>query len=146
MLATASADSTRAHEQTVRLSPRDLPVEPVPSPTIDKDAQTVRARPAKRPTKPLPKAISAFDGKTMRLPPIDLPVVGKSNVRAVLAAMGFAVVPMWAGLIATVALAPCGEDLMFPLNPATVTITLVGHLIFGLVLGLAFLKAPSGRA
>ena len=34
---------------------------------------------------------------------------------------------------------------MFPLNTATVTITLVGHLIFGLVLGLAFLKAPRGR-
>ena len=59
--------------------------------------------------------------------------------------MGFAVFPTWAGLMATVALAPRGEDLMFPLNPATVTITLVGHLIFGLVLGLAFLKAPSGR-
>jgi hypothetical protein len=35
---------------------------------------------------------------------------------------------------------------MLPLNPATVTITLVGHLIFGLFLGLAFLKAPSGRS
>jgi len=80
MLATASAEPTRAHEQTVRLSPHDLPVEPQPSPTIDNDAQTVRARPAKRPTKPLPKAISAFDGKTIRLQPIDLPVVGKSNV------------------------------------------------------------------
>ena len=34
---------------------------------------------------------------------------------------------------------------MFPLNPATITITLVGHLIFGFVLGLAFLKAPRGR-
>jgi hypothetical protein len=63
----------------------------------------------------------------------------------VLAAVGFAVFPTWAGLIATVALAPHGEERMFPLNVATVVITLVGHLIFGLVLGLAFLKAPRGR-
>jgi hypothetical protein len=67
------------------------------------------------------------------------------NVYAVLAAVAFAVFPTWAGLMATVALAPRGEEMMFPLNTATVTITLVGHLIFGLVLGLAFLKAPRGR-
>ncbi len=48
--------------------------------------------------------------------------------------------------MATVALAPRGQEMMFPLNAATVTITLVGHLIFGLVLGLAFLKAPRGGA
>ncbi|KUI20292.1 hypothetical protein AU193_17340 [Mycobacterium sp. GA-1285] len=67
------------------------------------------------------------------------------NVYAVLASVAFAVFPTWAGLMATVALAPRGEEMMFPLNIATVTITLVGHLIFGLVLGLAFLKAPRGR-
>ena len=67
-----------------------------------------------------------------------------SNVKAVLAAVGFAVFPTWAGLMATVALAPRGEEMMFPLNTATVTITLVGHLIFGFMLGLAFLKAPRG--
>jgi hypothetical protein len=65
-----------------------------------------------------------------------------SSVRAVLAAVGFAVFPTWTGLIATVALAPRGQQMMFPLNTATITITLVGHLIFGLILGLAFLKAP----
>ena len=69
-----------------------------------------------------------------------------SNVKAVLAAMGFAVFPTWAGLIATVVLAPHGEEMMFPLNTATITITLIGHLIFGFVLGLAFLKAPRGGA
>lgn len=68
-----------------------------------------------------------------------------SNLKAVLAAVGFAVFPTWAGLMGTVALAPRGEQMMFPLNPATVTITLIGHLIFGLFLGLAFLKAPRGR-
>lgn len=67
------------------------------------------------------------------------------NVYAVLASVAFAVFPTWAGLMATVALLPRGEEMMFELNIATVTITLVGHLIFGLVLGLAFLKAPRGR-
>jgi hypothetical protein len=67
------------------------------------------------------------------------------NVNAVLAAIAFSVFPTWAGLMATVALAPHGEERMFPLNAATVIITLVGHLIFGLFLGLAFLKAPRGE-
>jgi MFS family permease len=67
------------------------------------------------------------------------------SVYAVLACVVFAVFPTWTGLIATVALAPRGEEMMFALNPATVTITLLGHVIFGLVLGLAFLKAPRGR-
>jgi hypothetical protein len=67
------------------------------------------------------------------------------SVYAVLASVAFAVFPTWAGLMATVALLPRGEEMMFQLNAATVIITLVGHLIFGLVLGLAFLKAPRGR-
>ncbi|GEL18442.1 hypothetical protein [Pseudonocardia asaccharolytica] len=57
---------------------------------------------------------------------------------AVLAGVGFAVAPVWAGLIATVALAPRGQELMFPLTATTVTLSLVGHLIFGVVLGLGF--------
>ena len=61
--------------------------------------------------------------------------------RVVLAAVGYAVFPVWAGLIGTVALAPHGEELMFRLTPNTVTITLIGHVIFGLVLGLGFLRA-----
>jgi hypothetical protein len=67
------------------------------------------------------------------------------NVYAVLASVAFAVFPTWAGLMATVALLPRGEEMMFDLNPATFTITLVGHLIFGWLLGLAFLKAPRGK-
>jgi hypothetical protein len=67
------------------------------------------------------------------------------NVYAVLASVAFAVFPTWAGLMATVALLPRGEEMMFDLNPATFTITLVGHLIFGWFLGLAFLKAPRGK-
>ena len=66
------------------------------------------------------------------------------NVYAVLAAVAFGVFPTWAGLMATVALSPHGEERMFALNAATVIITLLGHVIFGLFLGLAFLKAPRG--
>ncbi len=54
----------------------------------------------------------------------------------VAAAVVFAVVPVWAGLIATVALAPRGQSLMFPLTATTVSLSLLGHLVFGLVLGL----------
>jgi hypothetical protein len=54
----------------------------------------------------------------------------------VVAAVVFAVVPVWAGLIATVALAPRGQSLMFPLTATTVSLSLLGHLVFGLVLGL----------
>ena len=66
------------------------------------------------------------------------------NIYAVLAAIAFWLFP-WAGLMATVALSPHGEEMMFSLNIATVIITLIGHLIFGLFLGLAFLKAPRGE-
>ena len=54
----------------------------------------------------------------------------------VAAAVVFAVFPVWTGLIATVAVAPRGERLMFPLTVTTVTLSLLGHLVFGLVLGL----------
>ena len=59
----------------------------------------------------------------------------------VLAAVAFAVFPVWTGLIATVALAPRGEQLMFPLTATTVSLSLIGHLIFGLVLGLGFWRS-----
>ncbi|HEX2289147.1 MAG TPA: hypothetical protein VHH53_02895, partial [Pseudonocardiaceae bacterium] len=61
----------------------------------------------------------------------------------VLAAVAFAVFPVWTGLIATVALAPRGEQLMFPLTATTVSLSLIGHLIFGLVLGLGFWHSRS---
>jgi hypothetical protein len=61
--------------------------------------------------------------------------------RVVLAATAFAVSPVWTGLISLVALAPRGEELMFELTPATVVITLIGHIIFGFVLGLGFVRA-----
>ncbi|MDL5159947.1 hypothetical protein [Actinomycetospora termitidis] len=47
----------------------------------------------------------------------------------------FAVGPTWGGLMATVLL-PRGQTLMFPLTPVTVTLSFLGHVVFGLVLGL----------
>jgi hypothetical protein len=74
--------------------------------------------------------------------------IGLERFRArtvVLAAVGYAVFPVWAGLIATVALAPRGEELMFRLTPAAVITTLIGHLIFGVVLGLLFVRTQHDR-
>ena len=62
-----------------------------------------------------------------------------------LSAVGYAVFPVWAGLIATVAFAPRGEELMFRLTPATLATTLIGHLVFGFVLGLAFVRTHRDR-
>lgn len=64
-----------------------------------------------------------------------------SRRTVVLAAVGFAVFPVWAGLIGTVALAPRGEEMLFALTPVTVTLSLIGHLIFGVVMGLGFWRA-----
>jgi hypothetical protein len=61
------------------------------------------------------------------------------------AAVAFAVFPVWAGLIATVWLAPRGQSMMFPLTPVTVTLSLIGHLIFGLILGLGFVRTRSAQ-
>jgi hypothetical protein len=49
-------------------------------------------------------------------------------------AIAFAVLPVWTGLVLTDALAPAGRAL-FPLNLATLTLSLAGHLIYGAILG-----------
>ncbi|WP_211214511.1 hypothetical protein [Actinomycetospora chiangmaiensis] len=63
----------------------------------------------------------------------------------VAASVAFAVFPVWAGLIGTVWLAPRGQTMMFPLTPVTLTLSLVGHLIFGLIMGLGFVKTRSAH-
>ncbi|MFM1726513.1 hypothetical protein ABEU20_000190 [Rhodococcus sp. PAM 2766] len=65
----------------------------------------------------------------------------RSRATVLLAFVAGAVFPVWAGLIATVALSARGQHDMFPLTPTTITLSLIGHLIFGLVLGLGFLRA-----
>jgi len=68
-----------------------------------------------------------------------------SRRTAVLASVGFAVFPVWAGLIGTVALADRGQTMMFPLTWVTLTLSLVGHLIFGWILGLGFHRSRAVR-
>jgi hypothetical protein len=59
------------------------------------------------------------------------------RVRRHLVALGVAYgVFVWSGLMATVALAPHGQELLFALKPLSVTVSLTGHLVYGLVLGL----------
>lgn len=65
----------------------------------------------------------------------------RSRRVAVGVSIAFAVVPVWAGLIATVALAERGQRMMFPLTLTTLALSLIGHLIFGWVLGLGFWRA-----
>jgi hypothetical protein len=48
--------------------------------------------------------------------------------------VAFAVFPVWTGLVLTDALAPTGRAL-FPLTTTTLILSLVGHLIFGAMLG-----------
>jgi len=61
--------------------------------------------------------------------------------------VAFAVFPVWTGLVLTDALAPPGRAL-FPLNATTLALSLVGHLIFGAMLGYGlWLSQPhAGRA
>ena len=53
------------------------------------------------------------------------------------AAVAYGVFPVWTGLILTDLLAPGGREL-FPLTLTTLTLCLVGHLIYGAILGLGY--------
>ncbi|MDD7966752.1 hypothetical protein [Actinomycetospora lemnae] len=61
------------------------------------------------------------------------------------ASIAFSVFPVWAGLMGTVAIAPRGQTMMFPLTWVTVTLSLIGHLIFGWIMGLGFYRSRSVR-
>lgn len=50
---------------------------------------------------------------------------------------------VWSGLMATVVLAERGQKLLFAITPLSVTVSLTGHLVYGLVLGL--IKARVAR-
>jgi hypothetical protein len=58
-------------------------------------------------------------------------------------AIGYGVFPVWTGLMATVTLAPNGENLLFELSPLTFVMSLVGHLVYGAVLGWLFTRMLS---
>jgi hypothetical protein len=53
------------------------------------------------------------------------------------AALVYAVCPVWAGLILTNLLAPHGREL-FPLTLTTLSLCLVGHLLYGAVMGVGY--------
>jgi hypothetical protein len=50
-------------------------------------------------------------------------------------AVGYGVF-VWSGLMATVILPAHGQELLFTVTPLSVTVSLTGHLVYGLVLGL----------
>lgn len=52
-------------------------------------------------------------------------------------AVGYAVCPVWAGLVCTDLLAPAGRQL-FPLTPVTLSLSLAGHVIYGAILGQGY--------
>jgi hypothetical protein len=60
-----------------------------------------------------------------------------SRARVIRAAVAYAVCPVWAGLIVTDLMAPAGHQL-FPLTATTLTLSLVGHLIYGTILGYGY--------
>jgi hypothetical protein len=57
------------------------------------------------------------------------------TARPVLVSVGYGVF-VWTGLLATVVLPAHGEQLLFRLTPASFALSLLGHLIYGAVLGL----------
>lgn len=67
------------------------------------------------------------------------------TTRPVLLAIGYGVF-VWAGLMATVILPARGETLLFAITPATLVLSLVGHLVYGAVLGLFLRHFVRARA
>jgi hypothetical protein len=60
-------------------------------------------------------------------------------------AIGYAVCPVWVGLILTDLLTSASRRL-FPLTPVTLLLSLVGHLIYGFVLGVGYLASRDQEA
>lgn len=56
-------------------------------------------------------------------------------------AVGFGV-GVWACLIATLRIAPRGEEVMFVITPLTLLLSLIGHLVFGYTLGCLAARFP----
>ena len=59
----------------------------------------------------------------------------KLDVRV--AALSFGMV-IWVCLVATILLAPQGTETLFPLTPVTLSLSLLGHVIYGLSIGLLY--------
>jgi hypothetical protein len=57
------------------------------------------------------------------------------TARPISLSVGYAIF-VWTGLMATVVLPARGEELLFSITPASVALSLLGHLVYGSVLGL----------
>jgi hypothetical protein len=68
----------------------------------------------------------------------------RRQVQPVRAALSFGVA-VWCGLMATLIIAPHGQDLLFRLTPFTLVLSLAGHLIYGSTIGLV-LRARFSQA
>jgi hypothetical protein len=53
---------------------------------------------------------------------------------------------IWSGLIATVALTSHGSEMLFPLTPLSLGLSLLGHLIYGSVLGIGLRRGIQAEA
>ncbi len=60
------------------------------------------------------------------------------------AGIGFGVA-VWTGLLTVLALSPNGQDKMFQLTPATFALSLLGHVVYGSVLGWSWPRGRPGR-
>jgi hypothetical protein len=67
------------------------------------------------------------------------------NGTVIAVAAAYAVFPVWTGLVLTDLFAPHDQRL-FPLSLTTLTLSLVGHLIYGAFLGLGYCRSRSLEA
>lgn len=72
------------------------------------------------------------------------PTVVSTLRRSIASGIAYGVFPVWSGLIVTDALAPHSRQL-FPLTPSTFVLSLVGHLVYGSVLGAGWWCSRSVR-
>ena len=68
-----------------------------------------------------------------------------SRRRVVTLAIGYAVCPVWTGLVLTDLFAPTGHEL-FALSMTTLALSLIGHLIYGLILGYGYWASRAQEA
>jgi len=59
----------------------------------------------------------------------------KPRVNSRLAALAFGLA-IWACLILTLLIAPHGQQMLFKLTPTTLSLSLLGHLIYGMAIGM----------
>jgi len=59
----------------------------------------------------------------------------KPRLGSRVAALGFGIA-IWLCLLGTLVLAPHGEEMLFKLTPTTLSLSLLGHLIYGAVIGI----------